>query len=193
VSASRTHEAAPAHTDWLYHHLTVVGPPDALGAWAEQAAGAGTIPWELDLDRMEEDYFLRLASAPNRSLSLQGAQMLAAELRDAVAVRHAAAVARVGSSRACAFDLHVLLPVPAAVLQLGPDDPAAIDWLWAEWGTTEALRHVTALPMPRREATQSAWRVSFWSADWTPWRAIGSLRRRCPTLAFEIRPIYEPS
>jgi hypothetical protein len=32
--------------------------------------------------------------------------------------------------------------VPDAVLRRGPDDPVALDWLWAHWGTTQTLRHV---------------------------------------------------
>jgi hypothetical protein len=36
--------------------------------------------------------------------------------------------------------------VSEAVLRLGPDDPASLDWLWTHWGTstTQALRHVAA-------------------------------------------------
>jgi hypothetical protein len=32
------------------------------------------------------------------------------------------------------------------VLRLGPDDPAAIAWLWQSWGTTWALRGVEERP-----------------------------------------------
>ena len=89
---------APAHTDWLFHHLRIEGPAEALAAFRAAASGAGIIPWHLDLDRVEEDAFLRLAAPQGqaRTLSLEGARMLAAELRDAVARRHALAVARVG-------------------------------------------------------------------------------------------------
>ena len=107
---------APAHTDWLYHHLTVSGPAAPLDAFRAAASGSGVIPWVLDLDRVEEDAFLRLATAPQRSLSLEGARLLAGEVRDAVGWRHALAVGRVGQSRACPFDLHTLLPVPGNVL-----------------------------------------------------------------------------
>src|SRR5690242_19892847 len=95
------HRIAPAHTDWLYHHLTVTGPEVQVAAFRHAAAGAGVIPWTLDLDRMEEDFFHRLLVLPAgqpRTLSLDGARLLAAELRDAVARRHALAVARVGRS-----------------------------------------------------------------------------------------------
>jgi hypothetical protein len=33
--------------------------------------------------------------------------------------------------------------------------------------------------------------VGFWSADWTPWRAIQQLRARWPALQIEVRPIYD--
>jgi hypothetical protein len=55
------------------------------------------IPWTLDLDRVEEDCFLRLMAPPAgqaRTLSLDGARVLAAELRDAVGRRYALAAAR---------------------------------------------------------------------------------------------------
>jgi hypothetical protein len=108
---------APAHTDWLYHHLRVCGPAAQVAAFRQRAAGAGVIPWHLDLDQLEEDWFHRLAAPPPaaRTLSLEGARLLAAALRDAVARRHALAVARVGQSSACCFDLHALLPVPATM------------------------------------------------------------------------------
>lgn len=179
-------------TDWLYHHLDVGGASEAVAAFARAAAGAGTIPWVLDLDRLEEDYFLRLASGRDRTLSVDGARMLAAELRDAVATRHALAVARVGRSTACPFDLHALLPVPEAVLRLGPDDESAASWLWAHWGTTQALRHVARMPAGKRGAGPGL-RLSFWSADWTPWRALAALRAAWPGLRLEVRPVYDLS
>jgi hypothetical protein len=33
--------------------------------------------------------------------------------------------------------------------------------------------------------------VGFWSADWTPWRAIAQLRARWPALRLEVRPLYD--
>lgn len=179
----------PAYTDWLYHHLTVAGPEAQVVAFGAAAAGAGVIPWTFDLDRMEEDFFLRLAApaAPQRrSLSLAGARLLAAELRDAVARRHALAVAGVGRSRACPFDLQSLVPVPADILRSGPDHPDALAWLWAHWGTTQALRHV-GLRAPK----EAALRVSFWSADWTPWRALETIRGAWPGLCLTMRPVYD--
>lgn len=187
-----------AHTDWLHHRLRIEGPTAQLGAFRAAAAGTGVIPWRLDLDRMEEDLFLRLVAPPpghTRRLSMEGARLLAAELRDAVARRHALATARVGQSAACPFDLHALLPVPATILQLGPDHPHALAWLWTHWGTTQALRHVAVMPDrgPRRPSSSepAVFAVSFWSADWTPWRALATLREGWPALRFAVTPRYE--
>jgi hypothetical protein len=133
------------HTDWLYHRLTIAGPQEEVAAFRAAARGAGIIPWHLDLDRIEEDCFHLLVSPPaprQRTLSLAGARIVAGQLRDAVGRRHDLAVARVGRSRACPFDLHALVPVPSVLLRLGPDDAASLAWLWEHWGTTQALRHV---------------------------------------------------
>lgn len=185
---------APAHTDWLFHHLRIEGPAAAMAVFRDAAAGAGVIPWHLNFDRVEEDVFLRLA-APNgqaRTLSLEGARMLAAELRDAVARRHALAVVRVGQDQTCCFDLHALVPVSGEVLRLGPDHPKALHWLWTHWGTTDALRRV-ALASDRDETApaETVWRISLWSADWTPWRALAAIRARFPQLGFDMQPHYE--
>jgi hypothetical protein len=199
-----------AHTDWLHQRLIVSGPIADIAAFRTAAAGAGTIPWHLDLDRLEEDWFHLLVSPPapqQRSLSAEGARVFAGQLRAAVSLRHELGVARVGGSRACPFDLHALVPVPTAALRLGPDDPAALDWLWSHWGTTQALRHVVVdsshsdgegqggqAPMPDGRATTgdgTTFRVSFWSADWTPWRALVRIAERWPSLQVEVRPTYE--
>ncbi len=185
------------HTDWLHHRLVVTGPADALAGFQADASGAGTIPWQLDGDRMAEDLFHRLAAPPapqRRRLSLAGARELARQLRDAVELRHAAACARVGHSRACAFDLHALVPVPPDILRLGPDEPDAPAWLWAHWGTTAPLRHVAVelAPLPRTPlpAGTATAIISFWSADWTPWRALAAVRARWPALQFDVRLTY---
>jgi hypothetical protein len=85
--------------------------------------------------------------------------------------------------------------VPDAILHLGPDHPQALAWLWQHWGTTQALRHVAEDPgQPKRStpvAGQGVWRLSFWSADWSPWRALATLAEHWPTLCFEARPTYD--
>jgi hypothetical protein len=191
----------PAHTDWLHHRLTVTGLAAELAAFQTAAAGAGVIPWQLDLDRLTEDFLHLLVAPPppqQRSLSLAGAHVLAGQLRDAVAHRHDLAVARVGRSRACPFDLHALVPVPADILRRGPDDPVSLTWLWQRWGTTQALRHValdpTAGPAPRRRlaAGVGETRISFWSADWSPWRALARIAAGFPALRFALCPEYDP-
>jgi hypothetical protein len=196
--------AAPmqlAHTDWLHHRLAIIGAAELLAAFRRAAVGAGIIPWQLDLDRMEEDVFHLLAAPPpprTRTLSVAGSRMLAGQVREAVGRRHERAVARVGASQACPFDLHALVSVPDEILRLGPDDPVALAWLWEHWGTTQPLRHVTedvaASRGTRRgsalAAGQDAIHVTFWSADWTPWRAIGTVAERWPELCFDVRPTY---
>ena len=186
----------PMQTDWLHHRLLVAGPFGVLADFQAAARGAGTVPWRLDLDRMEEDLFLLLAAPPSpqrRRLSLAGARTLAGQLRIAAEQRRVAAVARVGQSCACPLDLHALVPVPLDVLCLGPDHPEALAWLWTHWGTTAALRHVAAGPvLPRRAAPGDpvTLDLTFWSADWTPWRAVAAVAARWPTLRFDVRPTY---
>lgn len=199
---------APAHTDWLHHHLTVAGPADDVARFRAAGAGAGVVPWAMDWDRLEEDWahlLLAPASPRHRTLSAAGARMLAGELREVAQRRHEAALARVGRGRSFPFDLHALVPVPAHVLALGPDHPDALAWLWAHWGTTQPLRHVReradveggtgkAMARTRRPPSgRDAMHLAFWSADWTPWRAIARVRQDWPALRLDVRPIYEPS
>jgi hypothetical protein len=205
VQLARGHadRAAPprlAHTDWLYHRLTIAGPQGEVAAFRAAARGAGVIPWHLDLDRLEEDCFHLLVSPPapqHRTLSLAGARIVAGQLRDAVGRRHDIAVARVGRSRACPFDLHALVPVPDALLRLGSDDPASLAWVWEHWGTTQALRHVaedTAFGGTGRDRLapgDAACQIAFWSADWTPWRALARIAACWPALRFDTRPVYD--
>jgi hypothetical protein len=190
----------PAHTDWLFHHLDISGPADDVRALQAAARGAGLIPWDLDLERMQEDFFLLLMAPPDpqqRTLSVAGARILADELCTAVARRHALAIARVGASRACPFDLHALLPVPIEILRLGPDHPDALAWLWTHWGTNQALRHVTAQVAVEDGARgglaagAARLQLGFWSADWTPWRALAQVAERWPALRFKTRPSYD--
>jgi len=197
-------EGAPApdvlalpHPDWLYHHLRVTGAPAEVAAFRAAAAGAGVIPWAHDLGPAAEDWFHRLAVPPasqRRSLSLEGCRILAGQLRDAAEARQRLVAERAAASRACPLDLHRLLPVPDRLLKLGPEQPETLAWLWAQWGTTQALRGVVPLPVPGpgqpRRQDPGLWWVGFWSADWTPWPAILALRVRWPGLSIEIRPLY---
>ena len=116
-------------TDWLQHRLTISGPAKELARFRTAAAGAGMIPWQIDFEQLQEDWFHRLMGGASRSLSAQGARILAQQLREASERRHVLAVAQVGRSRACPFDLHVLQPAPARILALGPDHSQALSWL----------------------------------------------------------------
>jgi hypothetical protein len=200
-AARRTAPMRLAHTDWLHHRLAIIGAADQLVVFRRAAAGAGIIPWQIDLDGMEEDVFHLLVAPPllqPRTLSVAGARVLAGQLREAVDRRHERAVARVGVSQACPFDLHALVPVPDEMLRLGPDDPLALAWLWKHWGTTQPLRHVAEDVVAGQDARRrsgspaghDAIHVTFWSADWTPWRALAALAERWPGLHFDVCPTY---
>jgi hypothetical protein len=58
------------------------------------------------------------------------------------------------------------------------------------------LRHVAEDPDAARDPRHAAvgeaiFRLSFWSADWTPWRALLSLREAWPALRFDLCPSYD--
>ena len=182
------------HVDWLRNELHVLGPTEAVARFRTAAAGSEVVPWTLDLDRLEEDVFLPMAAPGDgeRAISVTGARILARRLRDAVARNHGRALSRRLTDRSCAFDLHGLLPVPESILRLGPDDPASRAWLWSHWGTTRPLRQVRELPAAgdRRRRRTGQMRVEFWSADWSPWRALGRLRQAWPDLRLDLRPDY---
>ena len=90
------------HTDWLFHRLSMTGPAATVAAFRGAASGAGTAPWQLDGDGLEEDWFHLLVNPADRALSLAGARVLASQLRAAVERRHALAVANWPTLR---FDL----------------------------------------------------------------------------------------
>jgi hypothetical protein len=177
--------------DWLAHTLTVSGPADDVAAFRDQAAGAGVIPWVFDLDQMQEDWFCRLL-APGNDISVQGARILAQTYRGLVSAQHERAVASVGHSRACPFDLHALAPVPSAILRLGPDDPASRAWLWTHWGTVHPLKRVALIDGDdQRRRLSGRARFSFFSADWSPWPVMLRLRARRPEVIFDLQPHYD--
>ena len=188
--AART-DAAAAH--WLYHHLTVTGPAGPLAVFAEAARGSGTIPWQIDAGRIEEDVFNLAVSQPpaRRNLTVAGCRILARQFRERVELRQTQAAALVGCSRACPFDLQQLLPVPEAILALGPSHPAALAWLSAHWGTTDRLRQVAErTPPPGRRLPQghAAIGYGFFTAGETPHAAIDRLALDRPDLRFTLQP-----
>jgi hypothetical protein len=178
-------------TDWLRHELAVSGRPTEVAAFRRAAAGANIVPWELDLEAVEEGLFLLLMRAGRLRLSVGSARAFATHLRAGVDHRHGALCAWIGRNRACLLDLHALVPIPSAILARGPDAPASRTWLWEHWGTVEPLRHVREMPpRPGRRRGLARFRVEFYAADWTPWRALQAIRARWPALRFEVWPDY---
>jgi hypothetical protein len=182
-------------TDWLFNRLTVSGPDAIVEKFATAAAGAGVVPWRLDFAAIEEDLFHRLVTGCSRTrLSLDGCRAFAAQFREKIETRQARALALVGTSRACPFDLHALLPVPDRVLSRGPEDPQATDWLLGHWGTP-ALRQAVVLPAPPGRSYlppgHRAWRIGFFAADWSPWAALRQLRTTWPELRLDLQPVYQ--
>jgi hypothetical protein len=192
--AGRDAQALP-HPDWLRHTLVVTGTPAAIAAFRQVAAGSGGIPWAYpDLDTEEDDRFLALVHPPDGSpgLSPAAARVLAQELR-AAAFQHQSKVrAQAGHGRLCPFDLQALIPIPSELLDLGPDDQATVVWLRTHWGVLQALRNVAWITAgcKRLRGQKQQLTLEFWSADWTPWPAIVTLRRRFEGLNFMVTPDY---
>lgn len=186
--------AKSSSPEWLYHHLTITGPAGDLAAFAAKARGAGVIPWQLDLARIEEDVFTLAVAQPatQRRLSVAGCRILARQFRQRVEAHHAKAVGLIGSSRACPLDLHTLLPIPAAILALGPTDPAALAWLDEHWGTTDRLRqvHQRAKPRPGRRlpAGHTVVGYGFFTHGGAPEAAMARLAACWPALRFRLLP-----
>jgi hypothetical protein len=98
----------------------------------------------------------------------------------------------VGRSLACPFDLQVLLPVPPAILRLGPTDPAARTWLTQHWGMADHPRQVIerAKPSAGRRLPRDHRVISygFFTEGETPLVAVDAISRRWPDLHFQLRP-----
>jgi hypothetical protein len=155
--------------------VTFTGSPDQITALRQAASGSGIVPWVLDYDRREETFFLWLAApqGSRRGLSIPAAHRLARQLREAEWELPETAVARAALVHAVPFDLQALMPVPGPILRLGPDNPAALRWLWEHWGTTWELRRVELVA-----DTPDRFAVRFFSADWTPWPALAAITAR---------------
>jgi hypothetical protein len=173
--------------DWIRNSLSVSGPADDVARFRMAANGTGAIPWHLDLDHEEARLLAPMAAAGIE------ARLLARELREAIAARHARVLALWDRPGTCPLDLHRLIPVPDLILQLGEDAPAAATWLRTRWGTTQPLRQVRVVEdhHDRRLRRSARTKIEFRSADWTPWQAINRLRRDWPMLIFDIRPHYD--
>ena len=177
--------------DWLHHTLTVTGSADRLAGFCGAARGPGVLPFRCE-DRLQEDWLhLLLAPPPElRGISVEGARILSGQLRERVEIRAQAAL-QDRQAAVCPLDLHALVPMPDALLRSGPDDPRVIAWLWTHWGTTWPLRQVTeeGLSIPEIQALpsgQNGFRYQFWSADWTPWRALTAIKVGWPDITIRI-------
>ena len=180
--------AAPTgEIDWLWNTVTISGPAGAVGRFRAAARGTNAAPWYLDLDHEEARLLAPMASA------CIDARLLAREIRDVLARRHDRVRALWDGPGRCPFDLHRLVPIPSSILALGVDDPVALRWLQAHWGTTRPLRLVEVLASAedKRLRRSARFAVRFQSADWTPWQAIARLRRDWPQLIFDVRPHYD--
>jgi hypothetical protein len=192
AAASTSTNAAPA---WLWHHLTITGPAADVAAFAEAARGPGTIPWHLDYAQIEEDISHRAGAARGGrgGLSIEGCHSLARQFRQRIEARDEKAAALIGQSRACPFDLHVLLPVPADILRRGPTDSMSLDWLARNWGTQDALRRIVARPNPsagrRLPSGHAVISYGFFTSGETPRAAATQLVARWPVLRFVLTPI----
>ena len=190
--ASTSTRAAPT---WLWHHLTISGPTADVTTFAEAARGPGVIPWHVDYAQVEEDIFHRaVAGRGGRDgLSIEGCHILARQFRQRIESRDEKAVALIGQSRACPFDLHVLLPIPAETLQRGPTDQKSLDWLARHWGTRDALRRIVARPNPSAGRRLPAGHVvisyGFFTSGETPRLAVTQFVARWPTLRFVLTPL----
>ena len=186
--------ACTAAPPWLYHHLTVIGPAALVAALSDAARGPGVIPWQLDGALVEEDVFNLAVSQPphRRTLTVEGCRILARQFRHRVEAHQARGAALAGSGQACPFDLHALLPVPGAVLQLGPTHPQATAWLRENWGTTGRLRHVVQRPKPsvgrRLPAGCLAAGYGFFTDGGSPAAAVRQLQARWAELRFVLTP-----
>jgi hypothetical protein len=179
--------------DWLHHTLTLTGPTERLDAFRAAVRGPGVPPFS-GVDRLQEDWLLRLLAPPpaRRGISVEGARILSASLRERAELR-AQALLEAPQATACPLDLHALVPMPPALLQLGPDDLRVIAWLWTNWGTTWPLRHVrvaqlaaSASELQGLPAGHGGVRYRFWSADWTPWHALVAIRTGWPDLTLRL-------
>jgi hypothetical protein len=178
--------------EWLPHLLTVTGPPEPLMAFRKAASGPGTIAWQRDYARLEEDWvYTLLAPAPaERGISVHGARIVASQMRALIEVLEIRAADRARDENS-PLDLNALVPVPDKLLRLGPEDPAVLAWLWENWGTTWMLRDVALVPVGRAGVLvppgDDGVSYRFWSADWTPWRALATVRTRWPALALHVK------
>lgn len=98
----------------LPHEPTVRGPADAVEDFRRAAAGPETIPWTTDHGRLEEDWVHELLAPPpaERSISIEGARVLARRLRELVEALEAEAGTWGGAEARCPLYLHAFRARP---------------------------------------------------------------------------------
>jgi hypothetical protein len=191
--AATPYPVSSSEPAWRYHHLTITGPAAKVEDFAAAARGAGIIPWQFDTATMEEDVFNLAASQPPhlRSLSIDGCRLMARQLRDRVEARAAKTVWLSETSKACPFDLHTLLPVPGAILRLGPSAAEAVAWLEEHWGLSGRLHQVVARPdaKPGRRLRKDEACLGFGFFAWaaSPRTAVAQISTGWPDLRFVLQ------
>ncbi len=177
--------------EWLPHLLTVTGPAPDMAAFLDAARGPGHIAWSSDSERDREAWTAQLLAlrAHRPDLAPETVRALAREMAECVAGLDLAAADH-ALDTSCPFDLNALVPLPARLLRRGPDDTEVVAWLWQHWGTTWMLRGVEEVSVGRATLLlpdgHTGIRLRFWSADWTPWRALASIRASWPTLSLHV-------
>ena len=137
-----------AHTDWLYHRLTISGPPEPVAAFRAAAAGRRGDPLAARPRSPRRRFLPPAGRAAGAAAAHASAWPAPASSPASCATPSAAATISPWRGSAAAGPARSTCTpwcrCRAALLRLGPDDPAALAWLWTHWGTTQALRHVTA-------------------------------------------------
>lgn len=173
------------HPDLVRCRLVVEADTSAqIDGFSAAVSGQAGIPWRLDFDHLEDEWFARIVmtNRPERArLSAEAARSLARSLRTAAERRNDAFLG--GRAAPAPFDPMRVVPLPARVLSLGPDDPEAQSVMFDLWGIGREIRRVSLLNgrsvalrrlfgEPQR---RFRWAVEFWSPGWAPWRLIASL------------------
>lgn len=150
------------------------------------------MPWVRDYDAMIERLVALMLRPPRtaRRLTITEARVLAGKMRDLFWQDDQVALTQYDHSRLCPFDLQKLVPVPWVILRQGDDAPDSLRWLWENWGTTWQLRRVRDTTATFRADPVTTRIFEFWSADWSPWRAITTIANAWPALTITLRPLY---
>jgi len=178
--------------DWIENRLEVTGPDKDLQEFVMTAEGPGVVLWERPAgeDLAYWSALLLQGGAP----SPRAADKLARRYEDKVycAIEDARSASERGLL-SVPLDLNALIPVPRKVVRKGWH-AAGSDWCWEHWGTRWPLRKVGFRFEHRRKRGSTGIEVAamyeFLSGDWSPWRALSSIRSRWPTVVFTLKPEY---